>query len=75
MPSKWIGCIHRGQVGKRWSPREKAYRYDPQDKSYNAGRPEYNMQLQVEFSTEPTKEDWPSSVQRVRLPSVSTRAR
>ena len=18
MPSKWIGCIHRGQVGKRW---------------------------------------------------------
>ena len=22
MPSKWIGCIHRGQVGKRGSPRE-----------------------------------------------------
>jgi len=75
MPSKWIGCIHKGQVGKRWSPREKAYRYDPEDKSCNAGRPEYNMQLQVEFSTEPTKEDWPSSVQRVRLPSTSTRAR
>jgi len=75
MPSKWIGCIHRGQVGKRWSLREKAYRYDPEDKSYNAGRPEYNMQLQVEFSTEPSKEDWPSSVQRVRLPSVSMRAR
>jgi len=49
MPSKWIGCIHSGQVGKRWSPRENAYRYDPEDKSYNAGRPEYNMQLQVEF--------------------------
>jgi len=75
MPGKWIGCIHRGQVGKRWSPREKAYRYDPEDTWYNARRPEYNMQLQVEFSTEPTKEDWPSSVQRVRLPSVSTRAR
>jgi len=52
IPSKWIRCIHRGQVGKRWSPREKAYRYDPEDKSYNAGRPEYNMLLQVEFSTE-----------------------
>ena len=75
MPSKWIGCIHKGQVGKRRSPKEKAYRCDPEDKSYNAGRPEYNMQLQVEFSTESTKEDRPSSVQRVRLPSVSTRAR
>ena len=75
MPSKWIGCIHRGLVGKRWSPRENAYRYDPEDKSCNAGRPEYNMQLRVEFSTEPTKEDWPSSVQLVRLPSVSTRVR
>jgi len=75
MPSKWIGCIHREQVGKRWSLREKAYRYDPEDKSGNAGRSEYNMQLQVEFSTEPTKEDWPSPVQRVRLPSTSTRAR
>jgi len=75
MPSKWIRCIHRGQVGKRGSRRENAYRYDPEDKSCNAGRPEYNMQLQVEFSTEPTKEDWPFSVQRVRLPSTSTRAR
>jgi len=75
MPGKWIGCIHRGQVGKRWSPREQAYRYDPEDKSYNAGRPEYNMQLQVEFSTETTKQDWPSSVQRVRLPSTNTGAR
>jgi len=75
MPSKWIGCIHRGQVGKRWSPRENTYWYDPEDKSCNAGRPEYEMQLHTEFSTERTKEDWPSSVQRVRLPSTSTRAR
>jgi len=75
MPSKWMGCIHRGQVGKRWSPREKAYRYDPEDKSYKAGRPEDDMHLHAEFSTEPTKEHWPSSVQRVRLPSASTRAR
>ena len=43
MPSKWIGCIHRGHVGKRWSPREHTYRYDPEDKSYNAGRQEYEM--------------------------------
>jgi len=57
MPSKRIGCIQRGEVGKRWSPREKANRYDPEGKWCNAGRPEYNMQLQVEFSTEPTKED------------------
>jgi len=75
MPSKWIGCIHRGQVGKRWSPRVNAYRYDPEDKSCNAGRQEYEMQSHTEFSTEPTKEEWPSSVQRVRLPSTSTRAR
>jgi len=75
MPSKWIGCIHKGQVGKRWSPREEAHRYDPEDKSSNAGRPEYVMPSRVEFSTKPTNEEWPSSVQRVRLPSVSTRAR
>ena len=75
MPSKWIGSIRKGQVGKRWSAREKAYRYEPEDKSCNAGRPEYNMQLQVAFSTEPTKEDWPSSVQRVRLPSTSMSGR
>jgi len=75
MPSKWIGCIHRGQVGKRWSPREKAYRYDPEDMLCNAGRPEYDMQLHDEFSTEPTKEERPSSVQPVRLPSTSTRTR
>ena len=75
MPSKWIGCIHRGQVGKRWSPREKAYRYNPEDKSCNAGTPEYDIQLHIEFSTEPTKEEMTSSVRRVRLPVTSTRAR
>jgi len=75
MPSKWIGCIHRGQVGKRGSLRENAYRYDPEHKSCNAGRPEYDLQLHVEFSTEPTKEERLSSVRRVRLPSTSTRAR
>jgi len=75
MPSKWIWCIHRRQVGKRWSLREKAYRYDPENKSRNAGSPEYLMQLQVEFWTERTKQDWPSSVQRVRLPWMNTRAR
>jgi len=75
MPSKWIGGIHRGPVGKGWSPREEAHRYDPEDKSCNAGRPEYDMRLHVKFSTEPTKEDRPSSVQRVRLPLMSTRAR
>jgi len=75
MPSKSIGCIHRGQVCKRWSLREKAHRYNPENKSCNAGRPEYNMQLHVEFSTEPTKEESPSSVQRVRLPSLSTGAK
>ena len=74
MPSKWIWCIHRGQVRKRWSPRDNAYRYDPEDKSCNAGRQEYEMQSHTEVSTEPTKEEWPSSVQQVRLPSKSTRA-
>jgi len=75
MPSRWIRCIHKGQVGKRGSMREKTHRYDPEEKSCNAGRPEYNMQLPVEFSTEPTNEDWPSSVSQVRLPSVSIGAR
>ena len=49
MPSKWIGCIHKGQVGKRWSPREEAHRYDPEHKSCNARRPEYDMQSRVEI--------------------------
>ena len=62
MPSKWIACIHRGQVGKRWSSREKAYRHNLEDKSCNAGRRECDMQSHVEFSTEPTNEEWPSSV-------------
>ena len=62
MLSKWIGCIYRGQVGKSGSPREKAYRYDPEGNSFNAGIPEYDMRLHAEFSTEPTKEDSPSSV-------------
>jgi len=75
MPSKWIGCIHSGQVGKRWSPREEADRYDHEDKSCNAGRPEYDMPSHVEFSTQPTSKEWPSSIQRVRLPSMSTGAR
>ena len=75
MPSKWIGCIQRGRVGKRRSPREKTDRYNPENRSCNAGRREYNMQLQVEFLTEPTKEDWQSSVRRVRLPSTNPRAR
>jgi len=54
MPSKWIGSIHRGQVGKRWSQRDEAHRYDPEHMSCNAGIPEYNMQSHVEFSTEQT---------------------
>jgi len=57
MPSRWIRCIQKGQVGTRWSLREKTYRYDPKDKLCNAGRPEYDMRLLVEFSTESTKED------------------
>jgi len=72
MPSKWIGCIHRGQVGKRSCQREEAHMYDPEDQTSNAGRPEYDMQSHVEFSTEPTNGEWPSSVQRVTLPSMST---
>jgi len=56
MPSKWIGGIYRGQVGKRWSLRKKAHRYDPEDKSSNAGRPAYDMQSHVKFSTQPTNE-------------------
>jgi len=75
MASKWIGCIHKGLVGKRWRPREKNHRYDPENKLCNARRPEYDLQLHVEFSTEPTKEDWQSSVLRVRLPWVTTSTR
>jgi len=57
MPSKWIGCIHKGQVGKRWSPREKAHRYDPKDKSCNARGLEYDMRPHAKFLTEPTKQE------------------
>jgi len=75
MPSKWIGRIHEAQVRTRWSPRERSHSYDPEDKSGNAGRREYDMLSHVEFWMEPTKDEWPSSVQQVRLPSVSTGAR
>jgi len=75
MPSKWIGGIHKGQVGKRWSQREKTYRYNPEDKSCNSGRAEYDIRMDAEFATAPTKQDWPSSFSLVSLPSVSTRAR
>jgi len=62
MSGKRIGCIYKGQVGERWSPREKARRCDPEDKSCKAGRREYNMRSDAEFSTEPTKEERPSAV-------------
>jgi len=68
MPSKWIRQIQKGDVGKRRSPREKTHRGDPESMSCNAGRPEYDMRPHTKFSTEQTKEEWPSSVQRVRLP-------
>jgi len=62
MPSKSIGGIHKVQVGKRWSLREKAHRECPEDKSCNAGRLEYDMRLHAKFLMKPTKEEWPSSV-------------
>jgi len=43
MSSKWIGCLHKGWVGTRWSPSEKPYISDPEDKSCNAERPEDDM--------------------------------
>ena len=42
MRSKWVRCIHRGQVGQRWRPREKAHWDDSEDKCCNAGRQEYD---------------------------------
>ena len=72
MPSKWIGGIHKGQVGKRWSPRGKNHRVDPEDKSYDAGKQEWSMQSHKWLSTEPTKEDGPSSVQRISSPIMNT---
>ena len=75
MSSKWIGGVHKGQVGTRWSPSGKTHTYNPEDRSSNAERQESDMRLHVEFSTEPTKGDWPSSVQGVRLLTVSTGAR
>jgi len=75
MLSKWIGCIHKGRVGKRWSQREKTYMSDPEDKSCNAERPEDDMRSHAKFCTEPTRGDWPSSVQQVRLRSATARAR
>jgi len=54
---------------------EIAYRCDPEDKSCNAGECEDDIQSYAEFSTEPTKEDRPSCVQRVRIPLRNTWAR
>jgi len=61
MPCNWIGWFHQGQVGKRWSLRQKAHRYDPEGKSCNAGRKESDMELLAEFLTEQTREEWPTS--------------
>ena len=72
MPSKWIRGIHKGQVGKRWSPRRKNHRLDPENKSYLSGKQEWSMQSHSGFSTEPTEEDGPSSVQRISIPIVTT---
>jgi len=75
MAIKWIRGIHKVQVGKRWSLREKAHRDDPEDKSCNAGRLEYDMRLHAKFLTKPTKDEWPSSVRRVRLQPLTPEAR
>jgi len=61
IPGNWSGWLQKGRVGKGWSLRDKTHMYDPEHKSCNAGRQEYNMRSQVEFSTEPTKEEWLSS--------------
>ena len=74
MLSKWIWCIHKGQVGKRRSLREQADRYNPENQTCNAGRREYARRIPVKFRTELNQEDCPSSVQRGKLLSVSTRA-
>jgi len=47
MSSKWIRCLHKGRVGTRWSPREKTYMSDPEDKSCNAERPEDDIRSHV----------------------------
>jgi len=74
-PCDWSRCLQKGQVGKGWSPREKIYKCDPKDNPCNAGRQEYDMRSLVEFSTEPTKEEWPSFPWRIRPPSYRTGAR
>jgi len=48
---------------------EKTHSCDPEDKSSNGGRQEFDLLSPVEFSMDPIKEEGPSSVWRVRLPS------
>ena len=59
----------------KWSQREKDEMSHLKSQSYNTGEQEYDMQAQTQFSTEPTKEDWSSSVHRVRLLAWTPRAR
>jgi len=63
MLSEWIGRIHKGQVGKSWSPREKAHKYDSENKLCNAVNQNPTCGCMSKFSTEPTTEDWSSSIQ------------
>ena len=72
MPSKWIGSVHKGPVCMRWSLRQKNHRFDPEDRSSNAGERECSMQSHSRFSTELTKGDRLSLVQRMNLPILST---
>ena len=72
MPSKWIGVSTKDKLVMRWSPRQENYRFDREDKSSNAGERECSMLSHSRVSTEPTKEDGPSSVQRMSTPRMST---
>jgi len=53
--SKWMVCIDKGWVGKTSSARENTHRCNPEEKSCNAGKPEYDMWLNAKFSMESTK--------------------
>jgi len=62
MASKWIGLIYKGYFGKGWGLRDETYRYNPEDKSCNAGKQGCDLGSHTQFSTEATKEECPSSL-------------
>ena len=52
MLSKWIGRIHKGQVGTRWSLKQVNHRFDYKGKLYNIAERRSSMLVHTRIDNE-----------------------